>query len=385
MTRYKTMGISSFLSVPDKAAKRFRPAIRRSAWTRLALVGALFVATHTHANETRQVVSSNGTTNTVERIDFPVGDIKDIIPAGDKYIIHANPIDSLKDSVAVDALFVMEKANPNAAFGRTFSDEITSVAYVPSLDMAVWSYKTQRNADLMEIKQGRSALHAAGSNTNYIANAVGKVSNDVMLFASPSNTVYEIGNYIYGHGFRLQNNEYTEYIALRSGSLGKNNKLAIANPQGVFTLEPSIGRVRYTNFDKGSHFSYVSEAENATSVAAIPDGENSNDGHLIVGDAMGMIRSYSYVIDSCNEVPNGTNQVLNTPINNMALTQNNTVQMVSTNNNTVAEIDDSMVVLDRMAPNPQETGYRKVISDGNSTLLLSNTHSNYFYRIQKTR
>ena len=134
-----------------------------------ALVGALFAATHTHANETRQVVSSNGTTNIVERIDFPVGDIKDIVPAGDKYIIHANPIDSLKDSVAQDALFVMEKANPNAAFGRTFSKEINSVAYVPGLDIAVWSYKSGRNTELLELKNGESALRAAAANNKYEA------------------------------------------------------------------------------------------------------------------------------------------------------------------------------------------------------------------------
>ena len=53
----------------------------------LALIGALFAATHIGANQSHQVVSSNGTTNIVERIDFPAGDIKDIVPAGNKYIV----------------------------------------------------------------------------------------------------------------------------------------------------------------------------------------------------------------------------------------------------------------------------------------------------------
>ncbi|MBR6467693.1 MAG: hypothetical protein IKT16_06030, partial [Desulfovibrio sp.] len=138
----------------------------------LAFIGAMFAATHTSANETYLVVSINGTTNVVERIGFPVGDIKDIIPAGDKYIIHADPIDSLKDSVAVDALFVMEKDNPNAAFGRTFSKPIHSVAYVPGLDIAVWSYGNSTSTNLVEVQTGEGALKTAGSVSCFIpANA----------------------------------------------------------------------------------------------------------------------------------------------------------------------------------------------------------------------
>ena len=160
----------------------------------LALVGALFAATHGRANETHEVVSNNGTTNIVERIDFPVGQIKDVIPAGDKYIIHADPIDSLKDSVAVDALFVMEKANPNAAFGRTFSKEIHSVVYVPGLDMAVWSYESSTSTNLLESQMGQSALCSAGSVKGFVpANAGFRIYSKANLFSSNTNTVWEVG------------------------------------------------------------------------------------------------------------------------------------------------------------------------------------------------
>lgn len=349
----------------------------------LALVGALLSAAHTHANETQQVVSSNGTTNIVERIDFPVGDIKDIIPAGDKYIIHANPIDSLKDSVAVDALFVMEKDNPNAAFGRTFSDEITSVAYVPSLDFAVWSYKNQINTDLMELRNGQGALKAAGSTTNFVATGLSskRMTANAQLFASPSNSVYDVSsNTRKIHGFSSQDGEYVQSF-FSSGRINSLDKIHTGNTQGVFTLIQESGEGYYNHFNEGVYNITIPETSNTVSMAAIPDTSNT-DGHLILGDDTGNAVSRQYTLASIEATPTASIHVFDSPINNMTVTQNSTVKMVSTNNNEVAEVDANLNVLDRLIPDATETGYRKVITDNNDTLLLSNAHSNYFYRVK---
>lgn len=392
MTRYKTMGISSFLSVPDKAAKRFHPAIRRSAWTRLALVGALFTASHARANETRQVVSSNGTTNTVERIDFPVGDIKDIIPAGDKYIIHANPIDSLKDSVAVDALFVMEKANPNAAFGRTFSTPIHSVVYVPGLDMATWSYENSTLCtDTLELKNGRSSLQAAASTTNFIVpSRLQSIYPRAELLPSTSNTLWEIGQYSSKqHVFIHSNGEYQENIVGGTAVAMARplaDGLVAGNEDSTFVLRSAADPTTfiYNQFDGRREIYDLPNMGKPTSMAAVSVNPEQHEGHVFLGYENGEMRSANYTANHLDDFGNAQS-VLPGAVNSMAATANQTVKAVSTNSNIVVEITPSLGAEDTIIPSNAEIGYRKVITDGNDTLLLSNTHSNYFYRVRKTR
>ena len=351
-----------------------------------ALVGALFAATHTHANETRQVVSSNGTTNIVERIDFPVGEIKDIVPAGDKYIIHANPIDSLKDNVAQDALFVMEKDNPNAAFGRTFSKEINSVAYVPGLDIAVWSYKSGRNTELLELKNDESALRAAAANNKYeAAGMVNRIYPNTILYSSPSNNVHEVGLSERAHDFYFQDGKYVESQTRGTFYLDEDRKLSARNEQGVFVLSPESGKLFRYGFNLLGYSDELVTINPATSIAAVPNGENTDDGgNVIIGNSNGEAVSYPYTADSVGQ-SNASTQIFNTPVNDMALTSDNTIKAISTNDNSVAEVNANLNLLDCIIPSNQETGYRRVVVDQDSTLLLSNTHSNCFYRIRKSR
>lgn len=351
-----------------------------SVLQKLALVGALFAAGHGQANETYQVVSEKGTTNIVERIDFPVGDIKDIIPAGDKYIIHANPIDSLKDSVAVDALFVMEKANPNAAFGRMFSKEIHSVAYLPGLDMATWSYKSGVNSKLLELKNGDSALRAAGATGSFVSGG-SKIMANTLLYSSTSNNLHEVGGSEIAHDFYLQDGRYVESQSVGSMYLGSDVKLSTANEWGVFILSPSKQTLQIHGFIGNVRTSDIlANLNSPTSIGTVPSANNINDGYLIIGNSDGDASSYPYTEDSVESCVASAN-IFNTAINAIALTSDDTVKIVSTNDNSVVEANANLNVLDRLTPNNAETGYRKVITDGNDTLLLSNTQSNYFYRV----
>ena len=108
----------------------------------------------------------------------------------------------------------------------------------------------------------------------------------------------------------------------------------------------------------------------------------TKDGSLIFGYDDGTAKTYYYNGDILQDGINST-QILTAPINSMTVTGDQTIQMVSTNSNVVVEVTPTLASRDSMIPNTKEAGYRKVISDGNSTLLLSNTHSNCFYRIQK--
>ena len=358
---------------------------------KLALVGAIFAAAHTHANETQQVVSSNGTTNIVERIDFPVGDIKDIIPAGDKYIIHANPIDSLKDSVAVDALFVMEKANPDAAFGRTFSDEITSVAYVPSLDMAVWSYKTQINTDLMELRNGKGALLAAASTTNFVVPSVlQSIYPRAMVLPSTTNTLWEIGQYSSKqHVFTHFDGEYQENMVGGTAvpiARPLADGLVAGNEDSTFVLRSAADPTTFTynQFDGRREIYDLPNMGKPTSMAAVSVNPEQHEGHVFFGYEIGEVRSANYTANHLDDFGNAQS-VLPGAVNSMAATANQTVKAVSTNSNIVVELTPSLGAEDTIIPSNAEIGYRKVITDGNDTLLLSNIHSNYFYRVRKTR
>ena len=363
-----------------------------------ALVGALFAATHTHANETRQVVSSNGTTNIVERIDFPVGDIKDIVPAGDKYIIHANPIDSLKDSVAQDALFVMEKANPNAAFGRTFSKEINSVAYVPGLDIAVWSYKDDWNDnDILELRKGENALRAAGANKQFQwDDFLNTIYPESLIFSSDTNTIRGISyDEDVARSFEMSEGDYL----MRGNSdpfyTSSASRVASGNHKDVFVIPdsdmPSVIR-RYTFLPSVINYSMPQMCSHTKVTAMSNTSDASSDnGYLLLGTqnghVMGFLHGAANNSDQLNVVSDQTIWN-NIPISSIASGQDSCEngRIVSTATNEVVEIKPSTVsACDRIIPSDQETGYRRVVADQDSTLLLSNTHSNCFYRIRKSR
>lgn len=364
----------------------------------LALVGALFAATHTtQANHSEQVISSNGTTNIVERIDFPVGDIKDIIPAGDKYIIHANPIDSLKGGVAKDALFVMEKDQNDRAFGRTFSKEIHSVAYVPDLDMAVWSYKDTQgynfdfNNSLLQLRQGESSLHAAGSISEFIkdqtATSGGGIQSSADLFASGS-MVYDMATE--GHGYMVphefyqnENGQYIETEADQS-ELNSASRVYAADSYGVFVARAGMNRLSHYRFVSGSkQFTNISNLTFPLSMAKLSTEEN--DGTVLLGYGDGHIEARRFTTATTIKNPISAQIWSGNSLTSMSSTTNQTVNIVSDSTNEVANVSASLNVLDRMTPTVHETGYRKVIGDNDQTLLLSNTHSNYFYRIKKVR
>ena len=350
----------------------------------LAFIGAMFAATHTSANETYLVVSINGTTNVVERIGFPVGDIKDIILAGDKYIIHANPIDSLKDSVAVDALFVMEKDNPNAAFGRTFSKPIHSVAYVPGLDVAVWSYESGYSTNLLEMAQGQSALKSAGSDDVFIPNnRQYRIYSGCELFSSSSNVVHEVGTAHKGLRFHIEDGKYVGSISLNSASVDGTEKLFTSDDNGVFILRPGHNiPLRFVSFNGvGQNFPLNNSIDNPISFAVVSTDQGQNKGKALLGYDNGAVRSSDYTVDTLGEFSEPV-VMLNGSVNSMSATPNKTIRAVSTNSNETVEFDGNLSVTDKVTPNATETGYRKVITDNNDTLLLSNTHSNYFYRVK---
>ncbi len=360
----------------------------------LALISALFAATHTtQASHSEQVISSNGTTNIVERIDFPVGDIKDIIPAGDKYIIHAKPIDSLKGGVAVDALFVMEKDKTTCAFGRTFTKEIHSVAYVPDLDFAVWSYKDTQGEDwdfnnsLLKIRTGESSLQSAGSICHFIEDPdednTSEIQSSADLFASGSR-VYDMrvsGSLLRHEFLQDEQNNYIEKYIGGKGNLSSSPRAYASDSYGVFVAREGMNRLSHYRFISGAkQFTNISNLTFPLSMAKMSTEEN--DGAILLGYEDGHIESREYT-DSAIGTPSSVQIWNEKPIISMSGMTNQTVNVVSDNTNELANVNASLNVLDRMTPNSSETGYRKVIADNDTTLLLSIIHSNYFYRIKK--
>ena len=150
-------------------------------------------------------------------------------------------------------------------------------------------------------------------------------------------------------------------------------------------LSPESGKLFRYGFNLLGHSDELGTINSPTSIAAIPNGENINDGgNVIIGNSNGEAVSYPYTADSVGQ-SNASTQIFNTPVNDMALTSDNTIKAISTNDNSVAEVNANLNLLDRIIPSDQETGYRRVVADQDSTLLLSNTHSNCFYRIRKSR
>ena len=355
---------------------------------RLAMAWALLAATQqSPANETHQVISENGETNIVERIDFPAGQIKDVIPAGDKYIIHADPIDSLKNSVAKDALFVMEKSNPNAAFGRTFSTPIHSVAYVPGLDIAVWSYESAYSTNLLEVAQGQSALKAAASNSGFVTtNRQRRFYPEASLFASTANTVWEIGpNDSKQHVLNFDQQGYQENLVGGHVNSLSSDGLVAGDQHSTFALRSVSNPTMLTHniFDGASQMHTIPDMGKPISMAAVAT-DSKGDGYLLFGYENGEIKSAhhsSEIIDDFNE----SIHAFSGPVTSMTGTDHGSVLAVSATNPTMVEMEPNLDGRREIMPNQNETGYRKVISDGNEALLLSNTASNYFYRVYRAR
>lgn len=353
----------------------------------LAMFGALFAATHGLANGSHEVVSEKGVTSIVERIDFP-GQIKDVIPAGDKYIIHADPIASLKDSAAKDALFVMEKDKTGTAFGRTFSEPIHSVAYVPGLDIAVWSYDAGNNVyntNLFEMVQGQSALKSAGSNKVFVPDKKQRrIYPGVDLFASSSNVITEVSSGLKRRAFSVQDGKYTVSAIGNDNSISNDKKVLTSNEQGGFVAIPrDVGRLIVNEFNPYYHTYDIPDMGTPISMAAVSVNPDQHENYIFLGYENGGVRASFYSAGQLGEFSQ-PKTILQGPISSMTPTTNHTVKTVSTNSNQIVEITPSLDIQDTIIPNPSETGYRKVITDKGDTLLLSNTQSNCFYRI-KTR
>ena len=355
----------------------------------IALVGALFASTLAMANQARQVVSENGKTSTVERIDFP-GLIKDVIPAGDKYLIHADPIASLKDSVAVDGLFVMEKDNTGSAFGRTFSTNIHSVAYVPGLDIATWSYEDIYSAKLLNVKTGSSALASAGSITGFDGWEFDPKSK---LFGLDGNRVIEIRTdnedgklNVFGgcHILTQTENGYEDYPPDRSHLIGEQDaeKVIAADEYGVFVASSDKpNRLVHYRDDSFKNRDTINDWEFPLNMAKLSS--SPTDGRLFVENSPGNVQSRSYDANNVGDVDGSTVAWNGLPISSMATSKSNDVlRVVSKGTNEVFESNATLTNTDRVIPNPSEKGYRKIIADGNDTLLLSDTNSNYFYRVR---
>ena len=219
------------------------------------------------------------------------------------------------------------------------------------------------------------------------ANAGFRFYREAQLFPSSTNTVREVGKSTSKqHVFTCENGQYMENRVGGNASSGSNpltDGLAIGNSESVFVLrsvQDPTTLIRHT-FDGGTDHYDIPNMGKPTSLGTVSTDVENHEGKVFFGYDTGAVRSSDYTADTLGEFSEPV-VMLNGSVNSMSATPNKTIRAVSTNSNEMVEFDGNLSVTDKVTPNATETGYRKVITDNNDTLLLSNTHSNYFYRVK---
>ena len=208
-----------------------------------------------------------------------------------------------------------------------------------------------------------------------------KVYPESYLFPVSTNKVWELGKRSHRHLVSHENGTYAITRDSGDGNLGFSDRIFAPTPQGVFMMRESMPtRLSLYGTSIIKHHT-IPNMGYPTSMAAVPVDQNENEGKVLLGYDNGAVRSSDYTADTLGEFSEPV-AVLNGSVNSMSATPNKTIRAVSTNSNEMVEFDGNLSVTDKVTPNAKETGYRKVITDNNDTLLLSNTHSNYFYRVK---